>query len=1364
MTVQVFAQSEVNSTLGQYVSESWDLENGLPIGHINQIYQTPDGYLWMATFSGLLRFDGVKFTRYDVSNTPELPSNRIIEIRPGRGNSFWLFTEQRNMVLVSDGVFKSFGPLLYIENQRLILDGDSVTWFTSINGILRLEGDELVAGTVGNNKNNFIKSIFRKKDGDLIAVDEDGNFFLTRFPYNDLKRLNTPELPPLPEAFLTDAKGEYWLTNGCMLRISGETISVLNRDDLAAKDWTDTAPLYYSIDRDQNGELWILAETGLFGIKNNHFYSVSEGLKTESHRESAMRMGGGMSVAPDGSVWVVYQKSVYRNGILEFKLDASGNTIYCDREGSIWITNSRFGIQRYSKALINHYLMKDKSSNYYGVYQDKNDRIWFGTWSGNVFYLTADENIKYVQNSDEMGITASFGEGLDGYLFIGYIKNIGDYENSDVGRMKFTRVPGLTNEIFAMHTSADSSKWFGTFHGLFLLKGDTAFQVSDGDTIPDFPVRYILETPGRNLWMATNGYGVRLYNYGTGENRYYTKKDGLSSNNIRALLADHKGNIWVASEDRGLNRINPKTGEINYIGKTQGLYSESLNSLLLDNFNRLWMSTNEGIFWVDFRQLEAVADGVLTKVISTVYTDRDGMLSRETNGGFQNSSLKSTDGRLWFVTQEGLVSVDPSKIMATEPLPPVIIEDFVVEGKSIKNQNGTIHLDRTAQNFTIEFTTPSYLAPNRIRFKYKLVGFDNKWIESGNRREAIYTNIPGGNYTFQVAAFYDQSSGETSYTELNVYKESLITETWWFWLLIVLGLVLLIYGIFKWRIHQLKLKHVILEREVRERTAQLEAEQQITEVQREKLEVLDREKSRFFANISHEFRTPLTLIISPLRELLSSPQNQNLAEGQRNTIDVSLKNAHRLMRLVEQLLEIARLEAGKLNLNMKIAPLNDYVTGIIDSFFGLADAKKIQFEIEIPEKPIFIEYDEEYLDKVIVNLLSNAFKFTPSGGRINLKMFESETSLKIAVSDTGKGIAPEHLPHLFDRFYQVEKSEMQPGTGIGLSITKEITELHHGEISVSSTLGAGSVFTLSFPLKHSDNVDLHKLNSENDPVGNVFNTRRKSNTTVASDTEVSSILESDDADQTTILIVDDNSDIRSYIADSLRDRYKILSAESGNAAFRLIEENLPDVIISDVMMPDGDGLQLLQNIRADKAYSFLPVILLTAKAEIEYRLEGLRIGADDYITKPFDIHELKLRVNNILQARKRLKSVFLRKQENHAKIEIESESAESQDAIFLERVKEVILENFKEEDFTVESLAEKLNQSRSNLYRKLMQLTNESPSAILKRIRLEQAAQLLKSNAGNVSEIAYSCGFNSVSHFSKSFSKAYGVPPTAFSD
>lgn len=1364
MVAKVAAQSETNPFGGQYVSESWDFENGLPIGHINQIYQTPDGYLWLATFSGLLRFDGVKFTRYDVSNTPGLPSNRIIMIRPGRSNNFWLFTEQRNLVLVSDGDFKSFGPLLSIENQRIILDGDSVTWVTSIKGILRIEGDELVAGTIGQKNGAFIKSLFRRKNGDLIVIDEDGKFFSTRFPYKHLKKLDTPELPNSPEAFLKDSKGEYWVTNSCLLKIDGETISVLNRDTLPKINWSGTPPLYYSINQDQNGELWILAETGLYGMKNDHLFAVSGGPKSESFRESAMRMGGGMSVAPDGSVWAVYQKSVYRNGVLEFTMDVSGNTIYCDSEGSIWITNSRFGIQRFSKSLINHYLMKGKPSNYYGVYQDGNGRIWFGTWSENVFYLTDSGKINYVQNSNEMGVTSTFGEDLNGDLYIGYIKSKGNFDESDFGKMKFGRVPGLTNEIFAMHSSADSSNWFGTLQGVYLLKGDTAHQVSDGDTIPDFPVRYILETSGRNLWMATNGYGVRWYNYGTKENRYFTRKDGLSSDNIRALYADPKGNIWAASEDRGLNRINPNTGEIDYIGKMQGLYSESLNSLLLDNFHRLWMGTNEGIFWVDFGQLEAVADGESSKVLATVYTDRDGMLNRETNGGFQNSALKSADGRLWFTTQEGLVCVDPSKIMATEPLPSVIIEDFLVDGISIKTRNGTIHLDRATQNFSIEFTTPSYLAPNRIRFKYKLDGFDDKWIESGNRREAIYTNIPGGNYTFQVAAFYDQSSSETKITGLKIHKEALIIETWWFWFLILIGVLVVIYGIFKWRLHQLRLKHSILEREVRERTRDLEAEQQITETQKEKLEVLNREKSRFFANISHEFRTPLTLIISPLNDLISSPQNQNLAENQRKTINVSLKNANRLMRLVEQLLEIAKLEAGKLKLNAEIAPLNNYLSEIVDSFIGLADAKKIQFEIKIPEDPIFIEYDKEYLDKVVVNLLSNAFKFTPLGGRIGFEIEVIDTSVQIRVSDTGKGIAPEHLPHLFDRFYQVEKSEMQPGTGIGLSITKEITELHQGVIRVTSTRGEGSVFTLSFPLRQPENGDFNKINAGIILSENEVSLQKPPISKGLDDPDPSSILESEDPDQTTILIVDDNADIRSYIADSLRDRYKIMAAESGNVAFRMIKKDLPDVIISDVMMPDGDGLQLLQQIRADKAYSFLPVILLTAKAEIEYKLEGLQIGADDYITKPFDIHELKLRVNNILQARKRLKSAFLRKQDHYSKIEIETETVESQDAVFLERVKMVILENFKEEDFTVESLSDKLNQSRSNLYRRLIQLTNESPSAMLKRIRLEHAAQLLKSNAGNVSEIAYSCGFNSISHFSKSFSKAYGVPPTAFSD
>lgn len=588
-----------------------------------------------------------------------------------------------------------------------------------------------------------------------------------------------------------------------------------------------------------------------------------------------------------------------------------------------------------------------------------------------------------------------------------------------------------------------------------------------------------------------------------------------------------------------------------------------------------------------------------------------------------------------------------------------------------------------------------------------------------------------------------------------------LTERWWLWVLAVIVGVVIVYGILKWRLHQLRRQQLHLEKEVASRTRDLEAEKRITEAQKEKLLLIDREKSRFFANVSHEFRTPLTLILSPLRDLQNSATANNLTQYAKNQIDIGLKNATRLMRLVEQLLDIARLEAKKLQLDLQTLEINEYIRDLGESFIGLAEVMHIKLKISIEDGRLFMRYDPDQLDKIVVNLLSNAFKFTPAGGEIHLNLKAENQLIIISVSDTGRGMEPENLAHLFDRFFQVEKSEMQPGSGIGLSIAKELTQLHNGQIEVSSEFGIGSTFTLHFPLVRLEQNDLPEK-----AIASRDFTQHAAIIEVESDEPCfeSEGLNGDLATKKTILIVDDNLDIRNYVADNFKVDYDIIQAQSGSEAMIKMKLHLPDLIISDVMMPDGDGLELLAGIRKDPEFAFLPVILLTSKAQVNDKLEGLKIGADDYLTKPFDIRELKLRISNLLLSRMR----FLKHFSNSStpvqiKIQTAAVNVPSQDAEFINKLSEAIHQNFTDESFSVEKLASLMGQSRSNLYRRVLALTSESPSETLKRVRLEHAAQLLKQNAGSISEIAYASGFNSISHFSKSFKAAYCVSPTAYS-
>lgn len=1352
----LFAQPSINPNAEQYVQEEWTVENGLSVGHINQVYQTPDGYIWLATFNGLIRFDGLHFKLFDVSNTPELPSNRITLLQPGQGNSFWLFTEQRDIIQVENNRFKQYGSFLKIEHQRVLLDGDSLTWITSQNGLKRLMNDSLVHWMFGELNMNDIASVFRTKNGELIVSTISGAAYRTSFPYSDLSFLANFLEPNSLENIMEDRDGNIWLYNNYVRKITGDGTVLFDQNNTTTENWSGVSPLYYNLMEDNNGVKWIITETGFFRLSQAGFELIQKYKRISP--ENSERQGAGMCKCADGTVWTVVNKTVYKNGEKQFELNQNGATIFCDSEMSIWVTNRLNGVQRFSESLLKSYKSKESENNFYGIFQDHSGKIWFGEWIQSLFSLGQKGQLIKESVGARVGVTAAFAEDENHNLYIGPYR-VEDLNCRDCFTAK--RLPGLPNEIFAIYPRSDSAIYFGTLQGLCFYDGERALVISDGNEIPDFPVRYILESDSFNLWLATNGSGVRKYNYTTGTNKYYNTKNGLSSDNVRTIMEDAEGYIWVATEDLGLNRINPKTDEIVWIQKKDGLYDDGLHNLLLDNYDRLWMSTNQGIFWIDFAELSAFANGNAANLRSTVYTERDGMPNREANGGFQNSAMKSQDGKLWFSTQKGVVCIDPSKINRNLPLPPVVIERISSNDSTLYLDANSLTLSKDQQNLIIGFTTPSFLAPNRIKFKYRLAGFDNDWVESGSRREAIFTNLPSGNYIFEVTSSYDGDSDNASITSFNIVKEPKLTERWWLWVLAFTLVVVIIYGILKWRLHQLHLQQLHLEKEVASRTRDLEAEKRITESQKEKLLLLDREKSRFFANVSHEFRTPLTLILSPLRDLQNTAAANNLSQYAKNQIDTGLKNATRLMRLVEQLLDIARLEAKKLQLDMQTLEINEYIRDLGESFIGLAEVTHIKLKITIESDSLFMRYDPDQLDKIVVNLLSNAFKFTPAGGEIHLDVSSEDQLIIISVSDTGRGMAPENLAYLFDRFFQVEKSELQPGSGIGLSIAKELTQLHDGLIDVSSEIGIGSTFTLSFPLVRREKND----SPVNETASRDFTLREPMIELEGDDTRFKrEELNADSTRKKTVLIVDDNLDIRTYIADNFKSDYDTIQAESGSEALNRIKNYLPDLIISDVTMPDGDGLELLAAIRDEPEFAFLPVILLTAKAEVSDKLEGLKIGADDYLTKPFDMTELKLRVSNIFLSRKRLQKHF---SNNHTseqvKIQTLSVNVPSQDAEFISKLGETIHQNFTDESFTVEKLASLMGQSRSNLYRKVIALTSESPSETLKRVRLEHAAQLLKQNAGSISEIAYGSGFSSISHFSKSFKTAYKVSPTTYS-
>jgi len=1347
-----------STTQKHYVSESWTTSEGLPVNHINDVYQTPDGYLWLATFSGLLRFDGVRFLEFNSGNSENLLSNRILLIQEGVGNTFWLTTERGDLIHANNGIFRWFKELDSWNAHFVKPDSiSSKTWIGSVNGLFSFDGEILAPVREDLFRELTIINIYRSRKGDLWIISNSGKAF--RFANGNIH--SEPviiEITQQNSTLTEDQNGRIWLGREELGFIENDRfIEVkINQDYMDLRNTLE--PMIFSFMNNVDGHTLVSTQLGLMKIEEFQLSAIDL-TEPDEYATLASFFGNDLTTCPDGSIWSFTKNRVYKNGVYEFETHQDVRSVYCDLEQNLWFTSYRNGLLRYRLSLFDNITFSHSDNNFYGIYSDSYNSLWVGKMFGELNRIEQNGTVERYKTPQGWAATSAFIELRDGSMLVGNQHCTAQNRTDSGGCSSFTFIEALRGKnIRAFHEDRDQTLWVGTISGLIRLKMDESGELSLDEEIPTWPVRFFLETDDGELWYATNGGGVARYNR---ENtRTYDTSNGLSSNNIRALYQDDDGFIWVVSEDRGLNRIDPDSENIVVIRKSDGLYEDGLHIMLPDNFDRMWFSTNRGVFWVSFPHLQDFAEGRRNRVYSTAYTERDGMLNREANGGFQNSGMKTADGRLWFTTQKGVLVIDPEVIKVTQPLPRVVIEYANSSGTSLFDDKGNITINPDQRSFSITFNCPVFMAPERVRFQYKLEGFDRGWIDAIGRREAIYTNIPAGEYQFRVKAYIDSELADSNETLMAVIVSPRFVETVWFQVIIIMLFALLLGGGYQFRVQRLLKREEELASLVSERTEALRSEKKVTEIQAEQLKTVSLEKDRLFANISHEFRTPLTLTIGPLKDLQEGRYG-TLSPAAYHQVELSLRNAQRLLRLVGQLMDLARLEARKFKLNLQTGNLSSYLQTVAEPFKSAAEQKQIHFNIYIPGEPLFADFDPGHFDKVVANLLSNAFKFTDQGGSVTMHLGSSEGNAVITIQDTGCGISEDHLPHLFNRFYQIQKSEMQPGTGIGLSLAKELTELHGGSIEVKSRAEEGSIFIIRIALieqsRFSDSapeeailqsdsgLELQNQSSlhESDPI----------------------LIDEDREFQKTILIVDDHAEIRLFLRKHLEDQYSIVEAATGNEAMKLVISELPDLIISDVMMPDGDGFELLKQIRENPETSYIPVILLTARAEAEDKLSGLGFGANDYITKPFNVKEMMVRIKNLFDLQKRLKDHLLNASlESNDKIHHDQVETKSINEVYLDSVKSEIQINLADENFSVEELALKLNQSRSNLHRRLTKLTGETPSAMIRRMRLELGAQLLKQKAGTVSEVAYSTGFKSIAHFSRLFRAHFKQTPTEYID
>jgi signal transduction histidine kinase/DNA-binding response OmpR family regulator len=1107
---------------------------------------------------------------------------------------------------------------------------------------------------------------------------------------------------------------------------------------------------------------------------------------------------------PGGESWLSWGATLFRGRqpILEAGWNIRGLVV--DHEGSLWI--AAMGLHRLKPALFNVYgTVEGGVDNVYPIHEDEDGTLWFGSFgSGLARFAGGRFEVFKLPHGIPGDLVLAIHRDRGGDLWIGAY-------NGSMCRFReglpCERPPALRGRVVrAIHHDRRGSLWVGTESGLFVRSSEGAWsRAAAAEAMTPRTVRVILEAPDGTLWFGTNGGGLLRYRPAVGFERF-TAAQGLSSDLIRSIHRDATGIMWIGTEGRGLNRLelgdrgNFDGASVTVYRQRDGLYEEVIHQVLEDDFGRLWMSSNRGVFWVDRGELEAFARGEIEQIHSTHYTERDGLRNREANGGVNGAGVKARDGRLWFPTQAGVAVVDPANIRRNTVPPPVVIEGLSTEDTALHVTDG-ITLPVGARDFAITYSALSFVAPENVRFRYRLVGFDDHWIEATNRRTAFYTNVPAGRYRFHVIASNNDGVWNEVGATLQLGVARFFYETWWFRGVSLMALLGTVVGTIGLRLRGIRRRERDLVDLVGDRTKALREEKEAAEAARRqadqhrqvaeqalatieaqavKLQELDESKSRFFANVSHEFRTPLTLMLGPLEDLRTGLHGTIPSNVDRE-ITLALRNARRLLHLVDQLLDVARLEDNRVRVRARRGDVVSFLRGLLVAFSPLADRKRIAVRFEAPEDPCIAYYDPDLMEQVIANLLTNAFKYTPDGGVVRISMRATvplaghpdfadmpEGNVTLEVKDSGPGIPADDLPCVFERFYRVDATqEAHPGAGIGLSLARELVELHGGRIEVESEEGFGAAFTVTLPLgkTHLATSQLAEGDARGGPsVPTPAGTPTHIERALLDDDLADSRVEQEDPvlddDRPTVVVIDDNAELRAYIRKHLGAVYRVIEAATGSDGLRVARDIVPDCVISDIMMPGLDGRALCRAVRSDPDLDFVPVILLTARAGREDKLEGLAEGADDYLAKPFDVAELVARVQNLITSRERLRRHSPVGAELHpAPIEVASS-----DEVFLERVRKALEHHLDDTDFGVDAFARVVGQSRSQLYRRLQELLGESPSDVIQRFRLERSAGLLAGKAGTVSEIAYGVGFKSVSHFCRRFRARYGMSPAGYAD
>ena len=1029
-----------------------------------------------------------------------------------------------------------------------------------------------------------------------------------------------------------------------------------------------------------------------------------------------------------------------------------------------------------------------------GCYVDREGGLWLATENG-INRLEVSSPLRV------FGAHSGLAEGADKIAYfnkklyaatrngVSYLKDVS--RDPEKPEYDFQRVNGIDLQTWDIVTR-NGYLLAGNFSGLYQIDPADRAEQLIADNTSDLCLSWV----DSNRVYAGTMTG-KLFVLQFLRNRWQVKNSFASiEGRIMRIEEARDGSIWISTRYNGVYRLDwsksnadktfDKPYRLTHFTTAEGLPEISYNIVYQANGN-IYFSTRKGIYQFDHTTQKFHRDRTLMSYMEMLPPGGEHIVKGSADGGIWITGGSEFDTRIYKLGEEnsnevnafrrfsslhiidvyehdnilflsgsqGVVGYNPVAGTDYDSSLPVSIRKIITTSDSlIAGGNAsqaqfeeTLSLPFRNNYLRFTFALPSYDRPEGNQYQYYLEGFDEHWSSWSAEIQRDFTNLPEGNYRFRVKGrnIYGQISEEA------IYAFTILPpwfRTWWAYLLYALTVAGVMALIVRWRSEQLRSEKEELENIVAERTRQLSEQARQLADHADQLKEMDKMKSHLFANISHEFRTPLTLIKGPVAALLKT-QTEFLPLADAQMIN---RNADRLTRLVNQLLDLSKLDAGKLDLEMTAGDLNQFLRLLAAAFGSHAEQRKMTFRISIPQTVSYASFDHDKLEKIVYNLLSNAFKFTPDQGCITMKATHKPHQLELTITDSGRGIPQESLPRIFDRFYQTDNSATreQEGTGIGLALTKELVHLMGGTLSVRSSPENGSSFTIVLPVVP---IDPDKQIPGHPPGA--------TDEIDTDDTAGEEMFQSDAPsviETSLVLIVEDNVDMRRFIAAQLKSDYQVVEAEHGRAGLALATEKVPDLIITDLMMPQMDGISLCKHLKTDERTSHIPVIMLTARAGQAHKLEGLETGADDYLTKPFDQQELQVRVKNLIAQRQQLRNHF----SNRMTLEPRQIAITSVDEQFLQKMIDLTEAFMSEAEFGAPQLQEHLAMSKTQLYRKVKALTDQSPGEFIRNHRLQRAAQILSRKGDNVTQVAYAVGFNNLSYFARCFKEVYGVAPSAY--